>query len=118
MKKSIKKLWVTALRSGEYEQTDGQLRLTEETGTTSFCCLGVLCNLHAQAHPKIAAMNEDSEMYMGEEQTLPAEVMKWAGLNEVLGDTVIIGGRANKLAEHNDGGSSFAEIANAIEAQL
>lgn len=42
MKPSIKKKWVAALRSGQYQQakkvlTDGQ----------GFCCLGVLSNLYA-----------------------------------------------------------------------
>lgn len=52
--------WVTALRSGQYEQTRG--RLTGEThvdGRIGYCCLGVLCDLAEQEgivgkieHPK------------------------------------------------------------------
>ena len=45
MNPEIKAKWVAALRSGEYKQAKGQLRIGN-----SFCCLGVLCNLHAQAH--------------------------------------------------------------------
>jgi len=38
MKKSLKKKWVKALRSGEYEQTSDTLC----NGVGGFCCLGVL----------------------------------------------------------------------------
>lgn len=36
-----RKLWVEALRSGEYEQTNGALRYEDK-----FCCLGVACDLY------------------------------------------------------------------------
>ena len=117
MNKAIKKLWVAALRSGEYKQGEGQLRVATETGT-SFCCLGVLCNLHAQAHPEIAAMNDNPEMYMGEADVLPAAVIKWAGVKLQSGDYVIIDNHYERLSHHNDIGRTFAEIADAIESQL
>lgn len=45
MKKSIKKLWLKALRSGAYEQATHTLR--EGSGSRAkYCCLGVLCQLH------------------------------------------------------------------------
>lgn len=36
----LKDKWVTALRSGEYTQGRGGLRIND-----TFCCLGVLCDL-------------------------------------------------------------------------
>lgn len=81
MKPQIKKLWVDALRSGKYKQGKGQLR-TEEG---NFCCLGVLCNLHAEAHPEIANQEIDQETYMGEFGNLPKEVAKWAGIDVECG---------------------------------
>jgi len=43
MRKDVKDMWVTALRSGEYQQ--GKLSL--KTGSGAYCCLGVLaCELH------------------------------------------------------------------------
>ena len=49
MNKRIKNKWVKALRSGEYDQTDGTLaEVNLDTGKESFCCLGVLCDIHAQ----------------------------------------------------------------------
>ena len=40
MKEHVKDKWVTALRSGKYEQTDETLQ-----SGTGYCCLGVLCVL-------------------------------------------------------------------------
>jgi hypothetical protein len=41
MKKAVKKRWVAALRSGEYDQTQEKLF----DGENGFCCLGVLCDI-------------------------------------------------------------------------
>ncbi len=114
MNKEVKKKWVAALRSGEYTQGTGQLR----DSANNFCCLGVLCNLHAQAHPAIAAKETNIFRYMGDRTDLPVAVMKWAGLPDAMGDTVKIGSATASLAGHNDNGRTFAEIADAIEAQL
>ena len=39
--------WVDALRSGEYTQGQSCLRKTVE-GVSTFCCLGVACDIYAQ----------------------------------------------------------------------
>lgn len=41
MDEAVKGRWISALRSGDYDQTTGQLA----DGQGGFCCLGVLCNL-------------------------------------------------------------------------
>ncbi len=49
MNKKVKKKWTTALRSGQYDQIQGTLCAeTVSSGRTGFCCLGVLCNIHAE----------------------------------------------------------------------
>jgi hypothetical protein len=111
--KRIKKLWVAALRSGEYKQARGQLRRGD-----SFCCLGVLCNLHAQAHPDIAAKQKYRGVYMSSPAVLPLAVAKWADLKSEFGGIVEIFRFNAGLPYHNDRGSTFSEIADAIEAQL
>ena len=73
MKAKIRKLWQAELRSGKIKQARGQLRTKK-----GMCCLGVLCNLHAQAHPKIAAMQTDPEEYMGEMTFFFG--MAWSGM--------------------------------------
>lgn len=47
MDERVKKLWTSALRSGQYQQGHGALR-TIEHGKPKDCCLGVLCELSSQ----------------------------------------------------------------------
>ena len=77
MNKRIKKLWIKALRSGEYRQRFGQLR----TLNNGFCVFGVLCNLHALEHPEIAATQRNKTSYLGCREYLPGEVEDWADFN-------------------------------------
>ena len=101
----VKARWVTALRSGAYKQGCGLLR----TASDNFCCLGVLCNLHAEDHPEIAAEQTSPTAYMGLVGMPPAAVTNWAQLNTV--DAML-------LAKKNDHGATFDEIARYIERNL
>lgn len=117
MNKRIKKLWVDALRSGEYRQARGQLR-SKQNG---FCCLGVLCNIHAQEHPEIAAKQMSSN-YMGQNAILPIAVREWAGLK--TSDPLVKysnkhGEKRTNLADLNDNKRfNFEKIADAIDKSL
>jgi hypothetical protein len=110
MKKNIMKEWVSALRSGEYKQGVNALRVNDK-----FCCLGVLCNLHAQSHPKIAKKQLDPEYYLGEDKILPESVKDWAGMKSTDGCFYSDDGPTDTLVELNDDGATFDEIANIIE---
>ncbi len=113
MNKEIKAKWVAALRSGDYAQG----KITLRSKGNQFCCLGVLCNLHAQAHPKIAAKQKDSQSYMGESEILPDAVMEWSGVstrNGLFSDDSGLG----TLASLNDAGTSFSKLAKIIEKQF
>lgn len=106
MKRALARRWAAALESGEYKQGTWQLRKGNK-----FCCLAVLCNLHAQDHPEIAAKQKLKSAYMGEVVALPAEVCEWAGMKSP------IGGIRNdeSLANMNDvQGLTFPEIAKVI----
>lgn len=107
MKKAIADMWVKALRSGEYKQTMYTLREGNK-----FCCLGVLCNLHAQTHPEFAAKQEDFSEYGGMEDVPPEIVLNWAGLKSDVGS---YSPNELPLAHMNDNGDSFFEIADTIE---
>lgn len=111
MKKAIMEKWVAALRSGEYEQGTDFLRQSNN----KFCCLGVLCNLHAQAHPKIAAKETDPTKYLDCDEMLPREVQNWAGMDSYEGYFVDKWGNLRSLAHLNDNGSDFNKLANIIE---
>jgi len=104
MNKDIKKKWVDALRSGEYKQGKGQLRLYD----VSFCCLGVLCNLAM----KEGLAKWENNSFLDQEFGLPEEVTNWAGLKE--GDFQI----CDNLAGMNDKGIGFEEIADVAESKL
>lgn len=101
MNKDIKKQWVDALRSGKYKQ--GKTRL--KTCHGEYCCLGVLCeilNIPNQAGTYSYKNNSSIGSLPG---PLRFEL-------EVSTDLL------NKLTNMNDGGSSFDEIADYIEANL
>jgi len=113
MKKSIKKEWVDALRSGEYKQTKGVLKDKD-----SFCCLGVLCDIHS----KETGEEWEEDTYFVEVGELPERVVSWAELTGFNPSNPLV--KVNditkriSLAELNDGGKIFDEIADIIEENL
>lgn len=123
MNPKVKKRWVEALRSGKYEQ--GKRRLRSEN---TFCCLGVLCDLYRidQGGRADWKYGELGCSFLGQMNELPIEVARWSGLNDTAGDAVFIASIDSGpydipdqcLAEHNDEGRTFEQIADAIEKQL
>lgn len=118
MNEDVKRQWMAALRSGEYEQ--GYERLKEDG---RFCCLGVLCDLAVKAgvvdgwrKKKVTdAVILDSIGATDETDFLPREVQEWAGIDEK--NPVVDDGET--LTGLNDvEGLSFEEIANIIEEEL
>lgn len=125
MKPEIKARWVAALRSGEYQQGQGWLKMKEANGgPVRHCCLGVLCELAVQDGVIEASTPLGGEVtifttefiFDNKDKTLPHSVMGWAGLNDV-DPFVYLGPSASEssLAELNDSGHDFNEIAYLIE---
>ena len=113
MNKEIKKLWVTALRSGEYKQGTKHLRTANQHGTR-YCCLGVLSDLAVKA--KACTVKE---AFTSPLELLTPSVMKWAGLKTENPKIT----KKYRLSAYNDGNDgckqhSFAEIADLIEKKL
>jgi hypothetical protein len=115
MNPEVKQEWLKALRSGEYTQGRNVLK-----SNNTFCCLGVLCDLHAK-HTNAEWKSVDRAIYgfnaysyEGAELTLPPEVMQWAGLPsnnvEVDGNTLTFRNDHKKM--------TFSEIADVIEEHL
>lgn len=98
------KKWVEALRSGAYKQ--GRARLKYRN---TFCGLGVLCDLAEKAGVP------DAWPRVMKTALLPKAVCDWAGLKSSP-IMVSVSGYA-VLANHNDDGMSFSEIADIIEAR-
>lgn len=136
MKKEIADQWVAALRSGKYQQGTGCLRYSDTLSNavpvegTSFCCLGVLCDLYVEAHKDEPGWLDDDTI-KGEEHHLPTEVMLWAGISSENGQ--LHNGPAciedneheecphvwhDNLVDMNDEGCTFEQIADVISSHV
>jgi hypothetical protein len=113
MKADIKAKWLKALRSGKYKQ--GKERLQTTAGR--FCCLGVLCDLHAQATGAKWGEREGAPVYGKLEDApyyLPPVVQRWAGLKDKR-CTLPESAEWEDLGDANDSGKRFSTIAKLIE---
>lgn len=115
---------VRRLRSGEYEQGRGYLRLGNK-----FCCLGVACDMATEVGVTQVAPDEGEleVKYVGPSSTymsaLPPQVHDWLGFEDGFGVTEIplYGNGTDEihtLASLNDEGLTFDQIADVIEAGL
>jgi hypothetical protein len=85
MNPEIKEKWVTALRSGEYKQGQDRLKKGDQ-----FCCLGVLCDLHAKETGRSWAplKNCAGDEYLRAYTIPPFTVCKWADYNPAYNDKI------------------------------
>lgn len=118
------RLWLQALRSGEYQQGQSYLRRDDK-----YCCLGVACEV-AIAHGIpvkkveigrgiISYVYDDAD---GSNQMLLRVVAEWLGFdtaNQHYWNNPVVwteeGHTTQSLAALNDSGLSFADIADIIE---
>jgi|SRR6185369_2586126 len=110
MKKRIKKLWVDALRSGEFQQCERTLRKGGGKNV-EYCCLGVLEQIRVQETGDRFTRGKGS--YAG---LLSEKTQAWAGLS--TSDPVLMPLRKKTASDLNDDGKTFAEIADRIEKYL
>lgn len=129
MNAEVKAKWLAALRSGEYKQTEGELK-TETQEFCGFCCLGVLSDIHSKetgegewiVHEEYDLLEYKDSQGFSENGVPPPGVLNWAGLCE--NNPTIFETHANEdkikstVAELNDNGKTFKEIADLIEEQL
>lgn len=115
MKTEVKTQWIAALRSGTYQQTNSAL-----CKNGSYCCLGVLCEITPDIKRKkaqISPWDKDTTIeiefaYKDENYRsgyLPSQLASEVGLSEE---------QQSKLANMNDEGISFVEIAGYIEQAI
>ncbi len=115
MNGGIAKAWSAALRSGKYAQGTNVMRSPDGA---RFDALGVLCDLYdpngwsrgpaaSREHPTPGLQ------YKGSHHVLPGRVMEWAGLADPRVETM----EGLSLAEMNDNGSTFEQLADVIDAQ-
>lgn len=119
-----KNAWLAALRSGEFKQGSGYLKVERSYGTY-YCCLGVLCeilrvDLKKGPNGVFRYTEKDGTILSS---SLPVEVCTKTGL-EPLGNFVGSAALSCKdpsgdaLAYWNDTGKSFYEIAGFLEVNL
>lgn len=116
--------WLDALKSGKYEQCKGLLHKAGD----GYCCLGVAMDLAGLANDEEDQEDENGVSYFDEEggdsnvELLPSVTRKLQ-LNEHSGkikdeyDFTQEGLPNNTLAELNDLGWTFTQIANLLETQ-
>ncbi len=104
MNQDIKDKWIAALRSGKYQQ--GKYNLRKES---SFCCLGVLCDISGKMEWKTDTTGSTIFSYDKQKASLPESILGWADLRSY---------QQEPLVDRNDGGKSFSEIADYIEENL
>lgn len=117
------KAWIQALRSGKYKQA--KKRLKTENG---FCCLGVACDLTGEDwevdYQDDRFSDEKLFSFKGARSVLPPSVKDWLDLASDAGviqlsinipfiPVIEVGSRS--LAQMNDDGASFEEIAAILE---
>ena len=115
------KLWVKALRSGDYIQGKGYLHMEDR-----FCCLGVACDLFKEQLGLTVRDNLEDEpvvvTYDGEDGTLPEAVSTLTGVDRLgsLRSEVMVSGTAiYTFIELNDTAEfTFDQIADVIEEQF
>jgi hypothetical protein len=101
----VYQLWIDALRSGKYKQTQGTLKNDE-----GFCCLGVLCDLARLDGGPHWEKDWTENYFLNNFGDLPKVVKEFMGLDE---------GDVARLINKNDNQEqSFEQIANFIETDL
>lgn len=122
------RLWVQALRSGDYEQTKGNLKvINKQTGQASYCCLGVACEVFLKAVGQMVTINDDEVgtdrvlvSFDGNPSVLPDKVVTWLG---VPNDNPLISTSNERLRQpsvsaiqaNDSRGWDFNQIADALE---
>lgn len=120
MNKEIADKWVAALRSGKYSQTIGRLcadTSDEGQAETSYCCLGVLCDLHSKETGKGEWFGYCYRCDSGNGfEVPPDEVVAWAGMKDANPVYTTKPIANNTIAQLNDNAEwSFGWLADLIE---
>ena len=97
------KLWIEALRSGEYKQTKGAL---EYNG--GYCCLGVYAKLNNIPY-NVGYRDPDTGLVTEENSVEDSDAYR------AIYSMIDNYGLCEEGIEMNDSGKSFAEIADMIE---
>jgi hypothetical protein len=115
MNRKMKARWVAALRSGDYKQASSSLRTPD-----GYCCLGVFCDLHdpSKWDRTVPIAPLETYSYYEYEYDIAGEVMRGYPPPSLRRKYRLTVKAQRALADMNDEGISFDEIADYIENEL
>jgi hypothetical protein len=125
MDQEMKQKWIDALRGGNYLQNQGCLKAEVYEGKIGYCCLGVLCDLvDPDAWSNVTDGWDRFAFGVTESTVYPPDSIKEKF--DLRKDIVIDLGKGDVrikkvydfLADMNDEGKTFEEIADWIEENL
>ena len=126
MNHRVKRLWLDALRSGDYMQGQGVLTQRTPEGGLLHCCMGVLCDLAVKAgvvDPPVEPVVGSSVLrwhaeYFDYYNTVfpPTVVQEWAGIEREHVEAVPIATYLSRLNDQCDW--TFDQVADWIEENL
>lgn len=109
MKQDLKQAWLAALRSGKYRQGQGALKSVGG----SYCCLGVLCEV-AGLKEKQLSCGSAAKAFIDKTGDYDVSYLPDGFAHEVD----ISATKQSALAEMNDDGKTFEQIADYIEQNI
>lgn len=117
-------LLVDELRTTEHQQARNALSRHTRNGGTSYCCLGIACEiaiangLEIEKSMQFSQGNIGSGMGIYDEEmgSLPPSVQRWYGFDK--GNPYLDEHNTMTAAEYNDGGMSFPDIADKFEEKF
>lgn len=110
--------WLEALKSGEYKQGKRFLhRITKSNNESSFCCLGVACDLFKEElniNFQLRLNGHDLGGFYNDGGALPPQkIADHLGLNNILGGSSLKDG--NLLTKINDNSNDFNAVIKVLE---
>jgi len=110
-RKELKRVWLEALRSGDYKQTTGTLHNTDDGG---FCCLGVAAYVWGIADTKAIGVSLSRAEDYDDDIEGPSYVYRTLDIT-IMGSSVGRHKVVEKGITMNDNGEPFTAIADMIE---
>jgi hypothetical protein len=122
------KLWIDALRSGKFEQGQGNLA-SRDGEVVKYCCLGVACEVAVKDGLDLEGrwgrpigneveewVKTDHKFYDSEDLLLPPAVQDWLGIPGSTTVEVMLNGIEESVIDLNDNmDRDFGQIADALE---
>jgi hypothetical protein len=122
------KLWIDALRSGKFEQGQGNLA-SRDGEVVKYCCLGVACEVAVKDGLDLEGrwgrpigneveewVETDHKFYDSEDLLLPPAVQDWLGIPGSTTVEVMLNGIEESVIDLNDNmDRDFGQIADALE---